>query len=169
VQYGIENLSSHVLKLMDKGVTAVTNVRVMRDNEDHHLTVKWNYLYGFPGEQPADYLSVIEQMPALTHLQPPMDACRIALERFSPYFDRPELGFGRRSPAEFYRYVYDLPDGELMDLAYFFDTDNHGINGEAFGPVALRVPCRTRARGRSGRGDGLAGGLRTRWSGLRRR
>jgi ribosomal peptide maturation radical SAM protein 1 len=129
VQYGIENLNSRVLKLMDKGVTAGTNVRVMRDSEDHHLTVKWNYLYGFPGEQPADYLTVIEQMPALAHLQPPMDACRITLERFSPYFDKPELGFASRSPASFYRYVYDLPDSELMDLAYFFDTDNHGICG----------------------------------------
>jgi ribosomal peptide maturation radical SAM protein 1 len=127
VQYGIENLNSRVLKLMDKGVTAGTNVRVMRDSEDYHLTVKWNYLYGFPDEQPSDYLSVIEQMPALTHLQPPMGASRIALERFSPYFDKPGLGFARRSPAEFYRYVYDLPDSELMDLAYFFDTDEHGI------------------------------------------
>ena len=129
VQYGIENLSSRVLKLMDKGVTAATNVRVMRDSEDHHITVKWNYLYGFPGEQPADYETIIEQMPSLVHLQPPMDACRIALERFSPYFDKPELGFASRSPAEFYRYVYDLPDSELMDLAYFFDTESQGICG----------------------------------------
>jgi len=129
VQYGIESLSSRVLALMDKGVTGGTNVRVMRDSEDHHLTVKWNYLYGFPGEQPDDYLFIIEQMPALAHLQPPMDASRITLERFSPYFDKPELGFARRSPAEFYRYVYDLPDSELMDLAYFFDTDDVGIGG----------------------------------------
>lgn len=131
VQYGIENLNSRVLKIMDKGVTAGTNVRVLRDSEDNHLTVRWNYLYGFPGETPADYQSAVEQMPALVHLQPPSGHSRIALERFSPYFERPELGFARRRPAEFYRYVYDLPEGELADLAYFFECDDHGIAGES--------------------------------------
>jgi ribosomal peptide maturation radical SAM protein 1 len=130
VQYGIENLNSRVLKIMDKGITGGTNVRVIRDSEDHHITVRWNYLYGFPGEEAADYRSVIEQMPALVHLLPPTGASRIALERFSPYFERPELGFERRRPVPFYRYVYDLPDAELVDLAYFFDCDDRGISDQ---------------------------------------
>lgn len=129
VQYGIENLNSRVLKIMEKGVTGATNVRVLRDSEDHCITVRWNYLYGFPGEDAADYLSVIEQMPALVHLQPPKGASRIALERFSPYFERPELGFVWRRPAPYYQYVYDLPDTELADLAYFFDSEDLGISG----------------------------------------
>lgn len=130
VQYGIENLNSRVLKIMDKGVTGGANVRVMRDSEDHHITVRWNYLYGFPGEEVADYLPVIAQIPALVHLQPPTGATRIALERFSPYFERPELGFERRRPLPFYRYVYDLPEAELADLAYYFECDDHGISGQ---------------------------------------
>lgn len=130
VQYGIESLNSRVLRIMDKGVSATTNVRVLRDSEDHHLTVLWNYLYGFPGEAAADYWPVIEQIPALAHLQPPGAETRIALERFSPYFERPELGFARRSPAPFYHYVYDLPTAELADLAYFFDSDDAGIHGD---------------------------------------
>jgi hypothetical protein len=68
-------------------------------------------------------------MPALVHLQPPTGASRIALTRFSPYFERPELGFEWRRPAPFYRYVYDLPDAELADLAYFFDSEDRGISG----------------------------------------
>jgi ribosomal peptide maturation radical SAM protein 1 len=131
VQFGIESLNTRVLKIMDKGVTGTTNVRVLRDSEAHHLSVAWNYLYGFPGEVPADYWPVIEQIPALVHLQPPDAASRIALERFSPYFERPELGFARRTPAAFYGYVYDLPVSELNDLAYFFDCDNQGICGDA--------------------------------------
>ena len=130
VQYGIENLNSNVLKIMDKGITGGTNVRVLRDSEDHYLTVRWNYLFGFPGETPHDYLAVIDQMPALVHLQPPSGATRIALERFSPYFERPEMGFVRRRPAAFYRYVYDLPERELHDLAYFFESDDLGISGD---------------------------------------
>jgi hypothetical protein len=53
----------------------------------------------------------------------------LILERFSPYFERPDLGFWRREPLAFYRYVYDLPESELMDLAYFFATDWAGITG----------------------------------------
>ena len=98
VQPGIESLSGHVLRIMDKGVSGCQNVRFLRDASSLGITVMWNYLYGFPGESDADYLQVIDQMPALHHL-PPMDgADRIALERFSPYFDRPELGFPKRSP-----------------------------------------------------------------------
>lgn len=130
IQPGIENLSTRVLKIMDKGVDGVTNVRLLRDCEDLRVTTPWNYLYGFPGEEPDDYWSVIAQMPNLHHLQPPRIATRIALERFSPYHQRPELGFGVRRPAAFYRHVYDLPERELMDLVFIFDADDAGIAGE---------------------------------------
>ena len=129
VQPGVENLNGRVLKIMDKGVDGAANVRLLRDCEEYGLTAGWNYLYGFPGERPEDYWSVIAQMRALVHLQPPSGAVPIVLERFSPHFERPDLGFKRREPVAFYRYVYDLPDAELMDLAYFFDTDWVGITG----------------------------------------
>jgi ribosomal peptide maturation radical SAM protein 1 len=129
VQPGIESLSSHVLKLMDKGATGAINVRLLRQCESHGITVDWNYLYGFPGETEDDYLSVISQFPAISHLQPPA-ATRITLERFSPYFERPELGFEQRKAAEFYRHVYALPAAELDDLVYMFDTPALGITGE---------------------------------------
>ncbi|GFJ93641.1 hypothetical protein Prum_072830 [Phytohabitans rumicis] len=109
VQPGIESLSSHALNLMDKGVSGTANVRLLRDCEDHQLTVSWNYLYGFPGECDDNYLAIIAQIPALVHLQPPGSATRIALERFSPYFEQPALGFPERTPAKLYDHVYDLP------------------------------------------------------------
>ncbi|MER5446468.1 RiPP maturation radical SAM C-methyltransferase [Streptomyces sp. NPDC002764] len=127
VQPGIENLSTRVLKIMDKGVSGTLNVRFLRDAESNGLSVAWNYLYGFPGETEDDYLPVIEQLPALHHLHPYTGAGRIALERFSPYFDRPDLGFAERRPHWQYPLIYDLPDTELADLAYLFDTDDRGI------------------------------------------
>ncbi|MFL6138246.1 MAG: RiPP maturation radical SAM C-methyltransferase [Frankiaceae bacterium] len=128
VQPGIEHLSSRVLALMDKGVHATQNVQVLRDCDDLGITVDWNFLYGFPGETAEDYEVVIEQLPALVHLQPPSGAVRILLERFSPYFDRPELGFARRRPSAQYDHVYDLPEEVMVDLAYQFDTDPKGID-----------------------------------------
>ncbi|MFC4587620.1 RiPP maturation radical SAM C-methyltransferase [Sphaerisporangium corydalis] len=130
LQPGIESLSSRVLKLMDKGVTATANLRLLRDSEALSITVTWNYLYGFPEERAEDYLQVIAQLPALVHLQPPRAVARVALERFSPFFERPELGFATRSPKPFYGLVYDLPEAELGDLAYYFDCEEAGITGD---------------------------------------
>jgi ribosomal peptide maturation radical SAM protein 1 len=128
VQPGVENLSTRILKIMDKGVTGCQNVRLLRDALSAGLAPAWNYLYGFPGERPEDYLPLIEQFPALHHL-PPLDVVtRIVVERFSPYFNRPELGFTPLEPAAPYRRVYDLPDAELLDLAYMFSTPRQGID-----------------------------------------
>ncbi|MET8947133.1 RiPP maturation radical SAM C-methyltransferase [Streptomyces sp. NPDC004542] len=129
IQPGIESLGSRVLDLMDKGVTGARNVRTLRECENHSLTCSWNLLYGFPGERAEDYDPVIDQLPALVHLQPPSGAHRIQLERFSPHFTDPELGFGKRRPAAMYQHVYDLPEGELTDLVYLFDTEDAGIGG----------------------------------------
>jgi magnesium-protoporphyrin IX monomethyl ester (oxidative) cyclase len=128
VQPGIENLSSVVLRIMDKGVSGTQNVRLLRDAETLGLTVMWNYLYGFPGEQPEHYTSVLAQLPALHHLDPPGGATRIALERFSPYFNRPELGFGSRRPHWQYAMIYDLPEPRLREIAYLFETPPRGID-----------------------------------------
>ncbi|MFI8887021.1 RiPP maturation radical SAM C-methyltransferase [Streptomyces sp. NPDC053813] len=130
IQPGIESLANRTLDLMDKGVGAARNIRTLRECENHALTCSWNYLYGFPGETAEDYASVIDQMPALVHLQPPGGAHRIQLERFSPHFADPALGFHRRRPAEMYRHVYDLPEEQLADLVYLFDTPPAGIGGD---------------------------------------
>ncbi|MFB6887989.1 RiPP maturation radical SAM C-methyltransferase [Kitasatospora sp. NPDC056327] len=129
VQPGIENLSTRVLRIMDKGVTGCQNVRALRDAQSAGVSVTWNYLYGFPGEGPEDYEPVIDQLPLLHHLDPPTGAGRIAIERFSPYFDRPELGFAITRPAFQYRATYRLPESELNELAYVFTAPPRGIGG----------------------------------------
>ncbi|MDB1089970.1 RiPP maturation radical SAM C-methyltransferase [Streptomyces sp. ACA25] len=131
VQPGIESLNSRVLGLMDKGVSGCQNVRMLRDGASTGLSISWNYLYGFPEEQESDYDPVIEQIPALEHLNPPSDlSARIAIERFSPYFNRPELGFSDLRAARPYRLTYDLPEQELFDLAYIFDAPQRGVGGK---------------------------------------
>jgi ribosomal peptide maturation radical SAM protein 1 len=129
VQPGIESLSSHVLRLMDKGVSAAHNVRMLRDGEDLGLNVTWSILYGFPGETEDDYRRLLKKFATLEHLQPPTGAWRIALERFSPYFEDPTQGFMFRRPAEIYDFIYQVPRDELYDLVYLFDGHNQGIEG----------------------------------------
>ncbi|WP_043687323.1 RiPP maturation radical SAM C-methyltransferase [Streptomyces xylophagus] len=128
VQPGIESLSSRVLKLMDKGVTGCLNVRMLRDAETVGLSVSWNYLYGFPGERPEDYLPLVAQFPALHHLAPMEGVARIVTERFSPNFDRPEFGFQPLKPDAQYRRNYNLPESEMLDLGYLFTAPHRGID-----------------------------------------
>jgi ribosomal peptide maturation radical SAM protein 1 len=129
VQPGIENLNSRVLGLMRKGVTGVRNVELLRNCETLGIGVSWNYLYGFPGESGSDYTAILSQTAALTHLQPPSAAFRVALERFSPYFEDRELGLRNRGPAQLFAAIYQLPPEDLADLVYLFESEPSGING----------------------------------------
>ena len=130
VQPGIESLHSLPLKLMRKGVTGTSNVATLRELQEQSLTVLWNYLVGFPEETEECYQEVIEQIPLLHHLQPPLGAHRIALERFNPYFDNPKMGFAERRPRAWYRGVFpDLSEPDLRDVAYLFETPDRGVGG----------------------------------------
>jgi ribosomal peptide maturation radical SAM protein 1 len=139
VQPGIESLISRVLKIMDKGTSAIQNIRTLRDCESAGLTVSWSWLYGFPGELPEDYEPALRQVPALVHLQPPSGAARIMLERFSPYFEDTEGAFAERTTGSAYRHVYALPEEELRDMVYFFDTTQAGLNEESAIPLHQAV------------------------------
>ncbi|MGK9237229.1 RiPP maturation radical SAM C-methyltransferase [Inquilinus limosus] len=136
IQPGIESLSSRILRIMDKGVTAPQNVRVLRDFAEFGITTSWNILVGFPGETEADYAGTLAQMPALAHLQPPASVNRIAIERFSPYFNRPDLGFPEKRPAAFFKYIFALPETELADMVYLFDSEPRGVSGETLAILA---------------------------------
>ncbi|MFJ4633015.1 RiPP maturation radical SAM C-methyltransferase [Streptomyces sp. NPDC088847] len=149
VQPGVESLSTRVLKLMDKGVTGCQNVRLLRDAETVGVNLSWNYLHGFPGETEQDYDEIVDQLPALHHLGPPAGSTRLKVERFSPYFDRPELGFGDLRPAAHYQHIYDLPQDELADLVYIFDSPNQGIAGACLDRLRTAVADWTRAYPRS--------------------
>lgn len=121
IQPGIESLSSHVLRLMRKGVRAVQNVNLLRWARYYNMQVDWNLLWGFPGETEQDYADQTAAIPHLRHLAPPVNCARIWLERFSPIFtEQDTFRLGRRTPERSYRYVY--PDTvDLERMAYFFD------------------------------------------------
>ncbi|MFP8883829.1 RiPP maturation radical SAM C-methyltransferase [Streptomyces mangrovi] len=128
IQPGIENLSTRVLDLMRKGVTGWQNIRLLRDCRTLAIYPGWNLLYGFPGETHADYRPFLDQLAHLAHLFPPERVARIMLTRFSPYFDDPGLGLVNQGPSRLLSSVYRLPDEELKDLVYVFDSAEAGIS-----------------------------------------
>ncbi len=120
VQPGIESLSSHVLKLMKKGITATQNINALRWMNYYGLEVLWNILYGFPGETEADYDRQLRIVRLVTHLAPPNYVGRIWLERFSPlYSQSASFGFSDVRPEQSYEYIYPR-SVDLARTSYFF-------------------------------------------------
>ena len=91
VQPGIESLSTHVLKLMRKGINEIQNVNALRWMNYYGLEVLWNIIYGFPGETESDYQRQRQIIAQIFHLVPPTGVGRIWLERFSPILQRKHL------------------------------------------------------------------------------
>jgi ribosomal peptide maturation radical SAM protein 1 len=125
IQPGIESLSTAVLELMRKGVRAIQNVQLLRDCAATGVLPVWNLLWGFPGESAAEYRSMAALLPSLFHLSPPGGAACLRLDRFSPLYEkRGEHGVGGVRTAPAYRYVYGLPEEDLLRLAYYFDFES---------------------------------------------
>jgi ribosomal peptide maturation radical SAM protein 1 len=121
IQPGIESLSTPILRLMRKGVTALQNLRLLKWCAEIGIVPSWNLLYGFPGEPPEEYERMSELVPSLVHLEPP-SLTAVGLDRFSPYFDQP-TGFGIEiiGPLPHYRFLYSIAPEELSNLAYEFE------------------------------------------------
>ena len=120
IQPGIEALDTALLTLMRKGCTMLQNVQTMKLAAESGITVAWNLLYGFPGEDPASYARTASVMPKLRHLQPPMNLSRTLADRFSPYFQTPEAYGVTLEPAEGYHAIYPFDDAGVRRLAYHF-------------------------------------------------
>lgn len=122
VQPGIESLSSHVLQLMRKGVTAIQNIALLKWCRDYGIEVAWNLLYGFPGETAEDYEETARYASAIPHLKPPGGVAPIRLDRFSPNFNQAEhFGLVDVQPFSLYRFVYPVEREAVANLAYFFE------------------------------------------------
>jgi magnesium-protoporphyrin IX monomethyl ester (oxidative) cyclase len=122
VQPGIEALCDETLRLMRKGVSALLNIRTLRNCRELGIGVVWNVLHGFPGESSSGYRGMASLLPMLEHLQPPTGCRKLRIDRFSPNFNQAaELGFSDVRPASAYAAIFNLPDRALENMAYFFE------------------------------------------------
>ncbi|HEY0331551.1 MAG TPA: RiPP maturation radical SAM C-methyltransferase [Rhodopseudomonas sp.] len=123
IQPGIEALSTPLLRLMDKGVTAAQNLALLRYARATGLGLYWNLLYAFPGDQEAAYEETLALLPKIRHLHPPTGTSHLMIDRFSPYFERAEkYGVSNVQPMPAYANVF--PErADLMKIAYHFTGD----------------------------------------------
>ena len=123
IQPGIESLSSEILRTMRKGVSGIQNVNLLRWARYYGVSAAWNVLYGFPNERAEPYADQASLMETLFHLEPPLRASRVELQRFSPFhFDRAGFPVRSISPGSELRFVYPQTF-DLEKLAFYFDHE----------------------------------------------
>lgn len=123
VQPGIESLSSRLLALMGKGVSALQNVFLLKCCAEYGITPYWNVLIRVPGEAAEDYAAMAAWIPLLSHLRPPSGGVpRIELHRFSPYFTRRGVWTEGVRAARWYAALFPADTVDLDKVAYYFDA-----------------------------------------------
>jgi len=138
-QLGIETFITPVLQMIRKGATAVQNLQTLKWLSEPGIEVKWNILYGFPGEEPDDYAALADLIPALVHLAPPLAVGCVRMDRFAPYFNDPAAwGMTRPRPHAAFGHVFPLAEDCLARLAYYFEYDYaDGRDPMAYASAAL--------------------------------
>jgi ribosomal peptide maturation radical SAM protein 1 len=134
VQPGIESFSTRVLKLVDKGATALQQVELLKWARTYQVSLVYGLIVGVPGETAEDYESVLEMIPSLHHLPPPLSVNRLQLHRFSPYADDPaRFGIRNVRPFDVHRVIYRASDEVLGRLCYDRAFDVEGADERADG------------------------------------
>ena len=132
IQPGIESLSTHLLKLMGKGTTAMRNLELIKWCTYFGINNLYNILLGFPGELEQDYSRQCELIHLIHHLQPPYTITRARADRGSPMFTRPDQwSIGARSPAWCYTQIFPTDRFDLARVSYYFDHELGDVLGDA--------------------------------------
>ena|SRR5947209_9679737 len=138
IQPGIESFNSELLKEMNKGVTAIQNIQLLKWCSEEGIDVVWNVLYGFPGEEARHYAGMPELVRAIAHLQPPLSVSSVIVERFSPYHSQRDKYKLKLKAAEVYSLLYPAGKMDLESFAYYFDTiaeQKAGADDDYIAPV----------------------------------
>jgi len=114
-QIGIESLNTKQLQYMNKGTTGIHNIYILLLCAAYKIDVIWNYLYGFEEDEFDWYENVLEIIPFLHHLQPPV-ARKIWINKFSEEYNESEIihsSFFDFQSSDFQTFFSKTPQNEL--------------------------------------------------------
>ena len=119
IQPGVESFSTNVLKIMNKGATALQNIQLLRYCKELGILPLYNILYGFPGETKGDYIEQTTLIEKLEHLQPPVMCGSIVIHRYSPLFNgTAPHNYRDITPRDDYFFVFDPNSVDINQIAY---------------------------------------------------
>lgn len=144
IQPGIEALHDDLLRLMKKGTSTKQNIALLRYARSIGIVTDWNILSGFPGDSDDWYGEMADLAPLIVHLQPPSGVYSLSIDRFSPYFERPEH-YGIRNIEPVPSYAEAFPGcNYLHDLAYHFRGESSGATCESSANLRRLRDCVSR-------------------------
>lgn len=121
IQPGIESLSTPILELMNKGITAIQNLRTLKFATWFGIEVQWNLICGFPGEPVEDYRRMVEIVKSIPHFPPPQ-MNKFELLRTSFCFEqRDKFGLEITGVPLTYKMCFSLQRSKLLDFATVFE------------------------------------------------
>lgn len=131
-QPGIESLSTHLLALLKKGETCLTNLAFLKWCAEQGIAVEWNLLYGIPEERIEDYDAQIALIQWIPHFPPAGRVNPIHLARYSPYFEHSEeYGWRDARPLpEYFGMHPHLPRERVFDIANYYVADAPFVAGD---------------------------------------
>lgn len=136
IQPGIETLSTSYSRRMRKGVSAPQNIALLRYAVSAGMSITWNLLTHFPGDELSELEQMLELVPLLHHLPPPTGASPLSIDRFSPYFDEPgEHGISNVRPLAAYAEAFPRR-ARIREMAYFFEADYECASRDNPGTIA---------------------------------
>lgn len=119
VQPGIEALDDGLLQRLNKGVTLLDNLRLLKWCRELDLDVSYNLLLGIPLASVEELAAQLALLPRLTHLAPPY-AAQLNLVRGSRYWCHPQsYRLARLRPHALYAEIFP-PELGLQQVAYEF-------------------------------------------------
>ena len=136
IQPGIESLSDRILQLLDKGVTGIQNIALLKYSKKHDMVILWNILTGVVGENEEDYRLHTEIIPLIEHYQPPKNYSDIIYMRNSVYYDESEKYGLKLAVDPVFRFI--SPDNEeyINNIAFHFIDENRTTNKDPFITIA---------------------------------
>lgn len=124
LQPGIESFSSPVLQVMDKGVSAIQNVALLKYGYVERVVIHYNFLYGLPGEREEEYEQMLLNIPRIYHFMPPVSRSETIVTRFAPMQADPAR-FGSAQHPRHHR-CYDVLFSQEMLRETGFSLDDYG-------------------------------------------
>jgi magnesium-protoporphyrin IX monomethyl ester (oxidative) cyclase len=121
IQPGIENLQDDMLRLMNKGNTAIKHVELLKYCRSYGLKVAWNILVGLPGEKEEWIEELAALIPLISHLQVCNNVNHIIFQKNSVYTDHQDKYGISLEPIQAYRYAYPGSEPLSSAVAYNFE------------------------------------------------
>ena len=115
---------------MNKGVRGIDNVCLLKAGYVEHLIIYYNILYGLPDDSVDAYEEMLELLPRIYHLMPPVSRTEIVVTRYAPLQVDP--GRFRNSKKPVHHECYDVLFSEeflentgfsLDDYGYYFERN----------------------------------------------